>query len=474
MARYPQNTHAPRLTVPAAGDATTYRLVPGPEHLQGAASMSPNHYYSVDHIMLRIDDGVTMIYVIASMAYHNILMQHLIRMNQARVYRLPYKENFVHLDVRGASPTAIQHLHNYCQIFSVKRGNYSPLDIGFQIAVYERTKCIPPEARFLGVRMDTRTNPYFEGFPATAPNPIRLDFTNTFENGERFQNTLDTEIDPALALPLTGRVNRVPPTVSTASQLIRPPVMSQIARPNIYYQPPPQYQPQPQFPQQQHPQFSQPQFPQPRPLQRPPQHPQPQLPPQPPPQQPPPLVRHGPVPPASGWFQQPAPVSFPARSVPQSSANSLPGFTSLRELEIPSVSEPQPSTSKQVPAQASDAEPHLSLLRVCSPVRVSTLLPDEFCDEEEPSPSPLPPRVTVVPGRATKIRIRKSLFKSPPPRPPRSKSVDFTESRLRKTSARKPPKRFLEALALSEKGKASMLSHVKSSRVLRTRTPKKQ
>ena len=120
MARFPQNTHAPRLTVPAAGDATTYRLVPGPEHLQGAASMSPNHYYSVDHIMLRVDDGVTMIYVIASMAYHNILMQHLIRMNQARVYRLPYKENFVHLDVRGASPTAIQHLHNYCQIFSVK------------------------------------------------------------------------------------------------------------------------------------------------------------------------------------------------------------------------------------------------------------------------------------------------------------------------------------------------------------------
>ena len=44
--------------------------------------------YSVDHIMLRIDDGVTMIYVIASMAYRNILMQYLIRMNQARVYRL--------------------------------------------------------------------------------------------------------------------------------------------------------------------------------------------------------------------------------------------------------------------------------------------------------------------------------------------------------------------------------------------------
>ena len=151
-----------------------YHPAPGPETVRSAAMVRPEQYHTVDHIIVRVDDGVSTVYRMASFAYHNLLMQHLFRMCSAKFFRLPYRENFVHVDIRGAPPTAIRHFHNFCAIFSVNCGNYTTSDLNFQIDRYHATGFIPPDPRFISLAMDPRTNAARQAAvqpPAPSPAP---------------------------------------------------------------------------------------------------------------------------------------------------------------------------------------------------------------------------------------------------------------------------------------------------------------
>lgn len=133
---------------------------PGPETVLSVANKERYQYWYLDHIMIRVDDGVSITYNVSSLAYHNVLMQHMLRMTQAKFYRLPYRENFVHIDIRSASPTATRFFHAYCQMFSTKKGDFCEKSLDFQLQVYQQQGQVPLDPRFVSLRLNPITNKF--------------------------------------------------------------------------------------------------------------------------------------------------------------------------------------------------------------------------------------------------------------------------------------------------------------------------
>ena len=155
---------------------------PGPENVISASGKDKMQYWYLDHMMIRVDDGICQTYHVASHAYHNVNMQHLLRMCNARFYRLPYRENMVHVDIRDASPSANRYFHAYCQMFSAKRGAFDERSIGYQSQSYKRTREVPLDPRFVSLRMSPHTNPYLDQAPPPDLNASTSDHSCPAEN----------------------------------------------------------------------------------------------------------------------------------------------------------------------------------------------------------------------------------------------------------------------------------------------------
>lgn len=178
-------------------EALRFRPPPGPETVRSAATnRTMEHYEHLDHIHVRVDDGISTTYKMSALAYHNVLMSYVIRMANAEVYRYPVKANFAHIDIRKGSPTAIQHFHEFCRIFSTKRGNFDFHDLIDQCDIIEQESnaahraTLPRDPRFVSIPLHYKSNRYF--LPKhQRPCPIDgslPDFSTVFAPGDYASN----------------------------------------------------------------------------------------------------------------------------------------------------------------------------------------------------------------------------------------------------------------------------------------------
>ena len=166
---------------------------PGPETVMSAAYKDRFQYWYLDHIIVRVDDGICLSYNMASYAYHNVLMQHMLRMTNAKFYRLPYRENMVHIDIRSASPSAARFFHSYCQMFSAKRGDLEEGNLDFQRRLYQQTGIVPLEPRFIAFRLSPQSNRFLNLGRVPDLNATTSDHSGPVTNHPRPANMVQLE-----------------------------------------------------------------------------------------------------------------------------------------------------------------------------------------------------------------------------------------------------------------------------------------